>query len=336
MKEISVFFIPGLMILTAFLATVMVYLTANFATRFGMLDLPGERQSHTAPTPTGGGIGIIIALVLASLAAAQVLPVSSAWVFVVLPGLVLLSVVGWLDDRRPLSTPFRFSVQLVVSFVLLAYLKTTGRLTDWPLVLLGGTACVWVMNFYNFMDGSHGMAGFQGVFAGLFLGVLFLLEDSLPLAVPALLLAACCVGFLPLNFPVARIFMGDSGSVPLGFALSSLMVLGLTGDVLSLPLALLVLSVFLTDSTLTLLGRAIRGEQWYTAHKQHYYQRLIAQGWPHSRVLMLYQAVNLVLVVPVAILVRMYSEYAWPLTGMLYLLLISGWYLASPRLGMRK
>ena len=133
MKEVSVFFIPGLMILTASFASVMVYLAAHFATRFGMLDLPGERQSHTAPTPTGGGIGIIIALVLASLAAAQVIPVSNAWVFVVLPGLVLLSVVGWLDDRRPLSTPFRFVVQLAVSFVLLAYLKTTGRLTDCPL-----------------------------------------------------------------------------------------------------------------------------------------------------------------------------------------------------------
>ncbi len=193
---------------------------------------------------------------------------------------------------------------------------------------------MWVMNAYNFMDGSHGMAGFQGVFAGLFLGVIFLLENSPALAVPAFLLAACCIGFLPLNFPVPRVFMGDSGSVPLGFALSSLMVLGLAGGALSLPLALLVLSVFVTDSTLTLLGRVFRGEQWYTAHKQHNYQRLIAQGWLHSRVAMLYQAINLVLVVPVAILVRMYSDYAWPLTALAFLLLISGWYVASLRLGV--
>lgn len=336
MKEFSVFYIPGLMTFAAILTVVAVHLATALATRRGMLDLPGERQSHSDPTPTGGGIGIVIALVMVSLGAMQTGPVSRAWVFVVLPGMVLLSLVGWLDDQRPLSTHLRFFVQLTVSFALLAYLKATGQLTDWPLILLGGAVCVWVMNFYNFMDGSHGMAGFQGVFAGLFLGVIFLLENSPALAVPAFLLAACCIGFLPLNFPVPRVFMGDSGSVPLGFALAALMVLGLADHALSLPLALLVLSVFMTDSTLTLLSRIFRGEQWYTAHKQHNYQRLIAQGWLHSRVLTLYQAINLVLVVPVAILVRMYSEYAWPLTGLTFLLLISGWYVASLKLGVQK
>ena len=326
----------SVMAITAALSACMVFIAMKMAQRKGMVDIPGDRQSHTVPTPTGGGAGIVIALILSSLVLAQGGSISRDWLLAVLPGLAILSVLGWLDDQRPLSAVVRLFVQLAVSFALLFFLAISGRFNGWLLIVPGGIAMVWVLNFYNFMDGSDGMAGFQGVFCGLVLGAGFIYQGHTQLAIPAFLLAAACAGFLPLNFPVPHVFMGDAGSVPLGFAISALMVLGLVHDALILPVAVLVLSVFLVDSSLTLLSRAIRGEQWYTAHKQHVYQRLIDQGWPHSRVLFLYQAINLILVTPAILLAWMYPEYAWPATGFLYLLLISGWHIASLRLGMRK
>lgn len=315
---------------------VLVYLAAAVSRRQGMVDVPGDRQSHTVPTVTGGGIGLIAALVISSLVVMQGGSSGDSWTIAVLPGLVLLSLVGWFDDRRPLSNKFRLFVQLIVSFGLLACLEFKGWQISWPIFLLGGLAMVWVMNFYNFMDGSHGMAGFQGVFSGLLLGMVYLTLGEPSIAVPAFLLAAVCAGFLPQNFPRPLVFMGDSGSVPLGFAIAALLTLGISRQLIGIPVALLVLAVFLVDSSLTLFNRAIRGEQWYTAHRQHMYQRLIGQGWTHNRVLFLYQAVNIILIVPVVMLVLMYPEHAWLLTGSVFLLLTAGWYLASLRIGVRK
>jgi Fuc2NAc and GlcNAc transferase len=248
---------------------------------------------------------------------------------------VLLSALGWLDDRRGVSAAIRLAVQVLVSFALLALLSVGLVSLSWWSWLLYALALVGVMNAYNFMDGSNGMAGFQGAFAGLLLAGLYWQAAAPELAVPALLLAAACLGFLPVNFPLARVFMGDSGSVPLGFGLAALIGLGINQGVLSLPVGLMVLGVFLVDSSLTLLKRVFQGERWYTAHKQHVYQRLIAQGWPHSRVLLLYQAINMFLVAPVILLARMYPNLAWTLAGVVFLLLTTGWYLASLRLEVR-
>ena len=129
--------------------------------------------------------------------------------------------------------------------------------------------------------------------------------------------------------------MGDSGSVPLGFVLGSLLLLGVVRDALQPAVAAMVLAVFLTDSTLTLIQRVIRGERWYTAHRKHVYQRLITIGWPHSRVLLLYQAINITIVVPAIALATMYPQHAWPIAGLLALLLAAGWYVASLRLEVR-
>lgn len=335
MTEISTTLLSVTFLLTFLLSAGLVYVAIALGRRFVMLDLPGERQSHSQPTLTGGGIGIVSSLVLSSLVFTLQGLVAQDWVFIVLPGVVVLSVIGWMDDRRPVSARFRLFVQLAVSFALIGSLVFAGKLNGWLIPLLAGVAIVWIMNVYNFMDGSHGMAGFQGVFAGLLLALIFLFEKQPLLLIPSLLIAASCAGFLPFNMPNPRIFMGDAGSVPLGFAISALLVMGLTVGALSFPAALLVLAVFLVDGSLTLLKRVIRGEQWYTAHKQHVYQRLIRQGWPHSRVLLLYQAVNIILVVPVVILVTMYPMYAWPLTGMSFLLLAAGWYIASRKLEVR-
>ncbi len=178
------------------------------------------------------------------------------------------------------------------------------------------------------------MAGFQGVFAGMVMAVLFQTGEQYAMALIALLVAAACAGFLPLNFPAARVFMGDVASVPLGFIFASLAVYGVQTGSLSLPLSFLVMSVFVVDATLTLLARVFRRERWYTAHAQHLYQRLIRQGWSHRRVLVVYQAINVILVLPAIVLAKINSQYATLIAVLTFLLLGTCWYIANRRLGM--
>jgi Fuc2NAc and GlcNAc transferase len=178
------------------------------------------------------------------------------------------------------------------------------------------------------------MAGFQGVFAGVMGAGLFLIADQYAMALISVAVAAACAGFLPLNFPAARVFMGDVASVPLGFIFAALAVYGLHSGALGWVATILVMSVFFVDATLTLLARVIRGERWYTAHAQHIYQRLIAHGWSHSRVLMVYQSINVMLVVPAIVLAEIYPHYANVLAGLVFATLGACWLVVNRRLGM--
>jgi Fuc2NAc and GlcNAc transferase len=154
------------------------------------------------------------------------------------------------------------------------------------------------------------------------------------MALLALAVAAACAGFLPLNFPPARVFMGDVASVPLGFIFASLAVYGVQTGSMSLSVSILLMSVFIIDATLTLLTRVLCGERWYTAHAQHVYQRLIAQGWSHRKVLVAYQAINVILVLPAIVLAEKYPQYAVVTVGLTVLLLGACWHIANWRLGM--
>jgi Fuc2NAc and GlcNAc transferase len=147
-----------------------------------------------------------------------------------------------------------------------------------------------------------------------------------------LIVAAVCAGFLPLNFPHARVFMGDVASVPLGFVFGALALYGLRTGVMDLAMAILIMAVFVVDATLTLLARAIRGERWYTAHNQHIYQRLIVQGWSHGRVLMVYQSINVLMILPAGVLAYTYPQYAIEITGLTLLVLVISWYIAFRKL----
>ena len=304
------------------------------ALKSGMIVHPGERQSHQHATPTGGGLGIVFSIVATATCLELILSLPGFWWKNVLPGVLLLTIVGWRDDRLPVSALLRLLIQLAVSIWLLGFGWWEFSIKETVLFTVSVLAMVWLMNVYNFMDGSNGMAGFQGVFAGLVMAVLFQLGGEYSMALVSVVIAAACAGFLPLNFPRAQVFMGDVSSVPLGFIFASLAFYGVQTGSLSLPLSILIMSVFLVDATLTLLSRAFRGERWYTAHAQHIYQRLIARGWSHRRVLVVYQSVNMVLVLPAIVLVKLYPQYTVVMLGLILLSLGACWYIANRRLGM--
>ena len=315
-----------------FLSCVLTGLAAWYARRSGMVDHPGERHSHAVATPRGGGIGIILALLIAS-------PLligggDETWGKCVLPGLLVLAILGWRDDHASLSARFRFFVQLAASIYLVACAVNNGWIQGAGSILLVVLFLVWMTNLYNFMDGSNGMAGLQGVFCGAVLFCLFDFAGQHNLALASAFIAAGCAGFLPWNLGNARVFMGDVGSISLGFVFGALLVIGVGNQAFSLPVALMVMLVFVIDSTLTLIGRVLKREQWYNPHKQHLYQRLIARGWTHGRVALFYQAINLALVVPGIVVAVNYPALAWVVAMILILVFTIAWYLLIKRNGV--
>ncbi len=321
-------FVTGIMLLSF----VCTGLAAWYARRIGMVDHPGERQSHEGVTPRGGGIGIILALLTASLF--LLVDGDETWSKCVLPGMLVLAALGWRDDHVSLSARFRFLVQLLVSMFFLGCMIKNGWIQGVGSSVLAVLFLIWMTNLYNFMDGSNGMAGLQAVFGGAVLSCLFSHAGEYNLALISACVAASCAGFLPWNLGNARVFMGDVGSISLGFIFGALLLIGVGNQAFSVPVALMVMLVFIIDSTLTLIGRILKGEQWYNAHKQHLYQRLIAQGWTHGRAALFYQAINLVVLTPGIVIAVIYPALAWVVALILILVLTSAWYLLIKRNGV--
>jgi len=320
-----------LVIVIMLLSCILTGFAAWYARRSGMVDHPGERHSHAVATPRGGGIGIILALLIVS--PWLIGSGDETWGKCILPGMLVLAILGWRDDHASLSARLRFFVQLAVSIYLVACAVNNDWMQGVGSILLALLFLVWMTNLYNFMDGSNGMAGLQGVFGGAVLFCLFDFAGQPSLALASACVAAACAGFLPWNLGHARVFMGDVGSISLGFVFGALLVIGVGNQAFSLPVALMVMLVFITDSSLTLLGRVMKREQWYNAHKQHLYQRLIAQGWTHGRVALFYQAINLALVVPGIVVAVKFPALAWVVAMILILAFTTGWYLLIKRSG---
>ncbi len=240
-----------------------------------------------------------------------------------------LSLLGLWDDARGVSAIWRLLVQLVAATGLVLALQVS---VPWQMVFFI-LALTWTMNAYNFMDGSDGMAGMQAMLSGGFLAVLFHQAGDPGLMLASLVVAGAAVGYLPWNWPPARCFMGDAGSVPLGWLLGGLCLVGVVQGSVSWPAALLVLAVFHVDAGLTLLRRVWRGERWYTAHRTHVYQKLMAQGWDHGQVLLAYAALNLFIVAPALVVVGLKPSWGWIGALSAVTMLVIAWGAVSLKLG---
>jgi Fuc2NAc and GlcNAc transferase len=281
----------GLAAAAAFLtAWAGVGLIRRAAPRAGLVDVPGSRSSHGSPTPRGGGVGLL-AGVLAGAAVLAILGLDPGpGVRVVLLALVPLCAVGLWDDMRGLSPWLRLLVHIGCACAAVAALGGVERLPLPPPldVRLGAfgapLAVLWIVvvaNFFNFMDGIDWLAGGQA--AASCIGALAAGWSAGASSLSALLLAAS-LGFLVWNRPPARIFLGDSGSVPLGFALAALALLAPAPRRPEAVLAMAIgLALFLLDPVETLVRRGRRGEPLTQAHRSHAYQQFVAPGAPHGR-----------------------------------------------------
>ena len=242
--------------------------------RRGLVDAPGERRSHAQPTPRGGGIGIVVACLCVCTWLANT--ANAAWWFIG-AGLLLTAAAGWWDDHRPLSPWIRLGAHMLAGVLLAVGLHGFGAALMAVLLVLLATPML--VNAWNFMDGIDGLAASQAALYAA--GLVFLLPW--PAQAFALVVFAACLGFLPFNLPVARIFLGDVGSGALGYLVATLAGLAMLAlPVAEWPLLLLPASAFLVDAGLTLSWRAARGERWWTPHVQHLYQRMarrLGHGW---------------------------------------------------------
>lgn len=246
---------------------------------------PNARSSHKIPTPQGGGIAVITATVVVVAATEIFLPglVDDPWrLAVIFAAAVGLALVGATDDLRPMGAAPRLLLQIAavatVIFALPSDVRIVPALPWWldrAAMLVSG---VWLVNVVNFMDGIDWMtvAEIVPVTAGL---ALFGLTGALPHDATLVALALCgaMIGFAPLNRPVAKLFLGDVGSLPIGLLLGWLLMLlagrGYLAAAVLLPL------YYLADATITLIRRFINGEPVTQAHRSHFYQRALDGGF---------------------------------------------------------
>ena len=297
-----------LLILSCFLGFLGAIIVVWIGKYLGLDDIPNPRSSHSLPTPKGGGVGILATFVIA----ATWLELSTAlW----LPVLAVSSV-SFLGDRVKLSPRLRLVVQSVATMVTVGSLIWTfpqgscgfgaNLLVGFPLAAFFVVATA---NVYNFMDGIDGLAGITGVLAfGLLAFTGGVRGENPSWVVLAMTLSAGCAGFLPWNFPRARVFMGDVGSVLLGFVFA-LYVVAWSRTLADFLLFISFLLPFYLDEAVTLLPRLREGDSLTRPHRRHVYQILVNQmGIPHWRISLLYGTVQLV----VALVTLFLRPWGWP------------------------
>ena len=252
-----------------------------YALRRRLLDQPDERRSHRVATPRGGGIAIVVAFLVAIAAMMLRQPSDIVLLGCAGFGFLMVAAIGWADDHRPLSPWSRLVVHAVAAGWLAVGFYLSGASGDIALIAL--FSALVLTNVWNFMDGIDGIAASQAI---LVTSALIVLSGGSVLAIHlGLALIASILGFLPFNFPRARIFLGDVGSGALGYALALMIGISLaTAQRTTWLLVLLPLSAFVLDAGLTLLSRALRGERWWTPHVEHAYQRWARRTGDHRPV----------------------------------------------------
>lgn len=255
---------------------VTIFILRSRVSKF-IQDVPNERSLHSKIVPRTGGIGLMSGILIGWMFA------SDALVWWLLAPLIGLFIVSILDDIYNLSVKTR----------LLAHLSAAGGLVVGSGVMeqQGGAVSVillffvvWMTNLYNFMDGSDGLAGGMALFGfGGYSAAAWLAQDMVVMGV-CLTITAAALGFLFFNFHPAKIFMGDAGSIPLGFLAVALGIWGWQRGDWSFWLPLLIFSPFIVDATVTLIRRSLCGVKITEAHREHYYQRAIQMGVSHRGV----------------------------------------------------
>lgn len=278
--------------------------------RHRLLDVPGARSLHAEPTPTSGGLGMLAGLLLAAGALRQDGVLHEAWCFALLLA-AGLSAIGFVDDRRSLPVSARLAAQLLAAGLLLAALWPELGAAE-PVALLLPVCLLWLVGFsnlFNFMDGIDGFAASQALFAGGAGAGLALLNGAPGSTVLFLAsLAAVALGFLPWNWPPARLFMGDTGSLLLGFLFAAGVVLCMLHGDLPWVVWAILWAPFLIDGLLTLLGRALRAEVLTSAHREHAYQRHALHRGSHRPVTLALLALDVGWLFPLAALALRFPE----------------------------
>lgn len=272
--------------ISAAASLVLVGLVRRVALRHGVLDHPTDRSSHRIVTPRGGGLGLLLAVL--AVTAWRARDVVSWTIVVLLFAACAVALVGWIDDRRGLSVRTRLVVHIIAGASVAAVAAMSSASVALALVLFAAWTfwTVSSINLVNFMDGINGLVTSQiTVFA---LSLAYFPDPTNAVASVEMTIAGACLGFLPWNFPRARIFLGDVGSGALGFFVPMLALLALQGQGVDIVRAHLPLLPLFGDATWTIFRRWRNGERLTAPHRSHLYQRLANDGLGHTPVTVMY------------------------------------------------
>jgi Fuc2NAc and GlcNAc transferase len=270
------------------LSVICSAIIARFGYKLSLVDKPSERSSHVLPTPRGGGIGIWLAFIIIGFFIIKNVLLTI--------GVGIIGLLGFLEDRFNFSSKIRLVIQLVLSIA--AIIMASGLpfsvieifLFLFWIIFITGTA-----NFYNFMDGINGIAGLTGIVGfGLLAYFSFFIVEEPDISIMCIALASACLGFLPFNFPYAKVFMGDVGSIFLGFVFAAFVVKLSTNISIFLCL-IMFLCTFYADATVTIFYRWRRRENLMRAHRSHLYQYLSNElRLPHWQVAALFSVTQFI------------------------------------------
>lgn len=309
----------ALLIFAAFaISAVLTGLVRRFALSKGLLDVPNVRSSHTAPTPRGGGVAIVLASIGAFCVLAEHGLIGRNLFMALVGGGLAVATIGFLDDRWSVSAPRRLVVHVGSAIWALAYLGLTPDIhlagvafaysALWYIACLLGI--VWVLNLYNFMDGIDGIAASEAMFVS-WGGALLLLLTGGPatVVVVAVAFGSACCGFLLWNWPPAKIFMGDVGSGYLGYVIAVIALAAAQDSPSAVWIWLILGGVFFVDATVTLIRRGARGERVFEAHRSHAYQWLARRWVSHKKVTLGMLAINILWLLPCAYVAALHPRF---------------------------
>jgi Fuc2NAc and GlcNAc transferase len=297
-------------------AALLTELMRRIALGSGVLDVPNPRSSHGVPTPRSGGVAIVLVTTAGLTILALRGIVRPDLLYALAGGGIAVALVGFIDDRRSSSAPVRLSVHFAAALWALwwlgglpplrigTYVLTSG----WLGYVSGALGIVWAINLFNFMDGIDGIAASEAIFVAVAGSLTLTVNAGIGLA--ALTFAAACSGFLLWNWPPARIFLGDAGSGYLGYVIVVLAVAATRDNPVALWVWLILGGAFFADATVTLVRRALRNERVHEAHRSHAYQWLARRWGSHGKVTLAVLAVNLLWLLPCAVLAALRPRYA--------------------------
>lgn len=307
------------MIITAFfliltlITLVGTFFLRRYALKKAIIDIPNARSSHVTPTPRGGGVAIVICF-LASLFFFSIFNYIEKNLLLALLGAGSgVALLGFLDDRGHIAARWRLLGHFLSAIWVVFWLGGlptlnffgTGIDLKWAGYIVMSFYLVWMLNLYNFMDGIDGIASIEAITVCIAGAFFYIVLGKTEASTVPLALAACVLGFLYWNFPPAKIFMGDAGSGFLGIIIG---ILSIHAGSISHQLFwcwLIMLGVFVTDATTTLIVRLLRGDKVYEAHRSHAYQRASRYYNAHKPVSIAVGLINCVWLFPWALAVAL-------------------------------
>lgn len=307
----------ALFVISAGLLSVLcTEITRQLALRWQWLDKPSQRSAHKKITPRGGGLAFCL-LIIMSLMFSPIFSFDSRYLLFIL-SLVFITAIGLTEDILSIRPSIRLLLQSACAMLAISALEPylpwhfgpmTFMLEHTAFILFALLFFLWAINLYNFMDGIDGLAASQGVFVLASTASLIVYHEP-QLGFSLFLCSAFIFGFLVLNWMPARLFMGDVGSCFLGFLLASLALITSQNELLNIWVWLILMSYFITDSTVTIIYRLFRKENIFQAHNQHTYQILARRQGRHDQVVYLILKINVFWCLPCAYIAANYTEYA--------------------------